>query len=331
LKHLVAALGLLILLPPAGGDTVRLPGGTELTGVVLERSETRVRLLLPGGSEVSLLATDVAEVRADDDAPKAGQVARWTDRGTKGAALQVPVVTYVSPDARRRVDLVGAVHVADRSYYREVQALLEGHDVVLYEMVKPEDRGPEEEPEEANPVRDLQRKMATWLELSFQLDEISYDRPHFVHADLTPEQLFGGTDDGAGAGGAQLQAMMPLLQMAMGAAERMLGGDDAAARGQRATLKRTMGRLLGSLGSRVGALLGSQMSEALIDRRDAVVIERLAEVPEGTRSVGVFYGTAHLPDLEKRLEAIGWRRAGGRWLDAWTVPAATVPAPAPGK
>src|SRR5690606_27915278 len=39
------------------------------------------------------------------------------------------------------VHLVGAVHIADQAYYDALQAYLDGHDVVLFEAVKPS-KGP---------------------------------------------------------------------------------------------------------------------------------------------------------------------------------------------
>ena len=60
-------------------------------------------------------------------------------------------------------------------------------------------------------------------------------------------------------------------------------------------------------------------------------MRRLDELPAGTRSVAIFYGAAHLSDLEKRLVERGYVRAGGRWVTAWDVspPAEAAPAAPP--
>jgi hypothetical protein len=37
--------------------------------------------------------------------------------------------------------------------------------------------------------------------------------------------------------------------------------------------------------------------------------------------LAVFYGAAHLPDLEKRLRGVGFGRMAERWLTAWDLSA----------
>ena len=73
-----------------------------------------------------------------------------------------------------------------------------------------------------------------------------------------------------------------------------------------------------------GALSGSaaRSSVMLGARNDVALAEvELATTRRGARRVAVFYGAAHLPDLEDQLTAKGWRRRGGeRWLDAWRIP-----------
>ena len=51
----------------------------------------------------------------------------------------------------------------------------------------------------------------------------------------------------------------------------------------------------------------------------------------------IFYGAAHLPDMEHRLEQRGYQRTGERWVTAWDIkprvdekkaaPAGTKPSP----
>jgi len=60
----------------------------------------------------------------------------------RSVALEIASVDFVpGDDARPAVSLVGVVHIGDQSYYRAVQNLLEGYDVVLYESVKPAGTG----------------------------------------------------------------------------------------------------------------------------------------------------------------------------------------------
>ena len=56
-------------------------------------------------------------------------------------ALQTAIVRFAPKDGTQQsptVDLVAAIHVADKSYYEKLNARFETYDVVLYELVAPE-------------------------------------------------------------------------------------------------------------------------------------------------------------------------------------------------
>lgn len=56
----------------------------------------------------------------------------------KSVELQVAARDYVRADGSGpRVGLVGVAHIGEKSFYRQLQKLLAGYDVVLYESVKP--------------------------------------------------------------------------------------------------------------------------------------------------------------------------------------------------
>lgn len=328
--RLLALLLPLALAGAARADDVLLAGGSRLAGTVLADDEQGVRLLAPGGDVLTLSRADVKEVTREADAPGADRILRYRRGDGKGpAGLQTAVLHLVHPGTGRRVDLVGAVHIADEGYYRAVQRLLEQDDAVLYEMVKPKDAKPgDAAAPETGGVRELQSKMAGWLGLVFQLEHIAYDRPHFVHADLTAEEFLA--DPGSGALTGQVKGMEPMLKMVEGMVEGMLKGEGAQAQARRRSLKVMLAQMMGSMGARAAQMLGGETAELLIDKRNAACVERLLALPEDKRTVAVFYGAAHLPDLVKRLEALGYRSVAGRWLTAWdtTAPAATDAAPA---
>ena len=43
------------------------------------------------------------------------------------------------------------------------------------------------------------------------------------------------------------------------------------------------------------------------------------EIAKGGKKIGVFYGAAHFPDMEKRLLEKGFVRVKSQWLTAWKV------------
>jgi len=360
LLPLVLALPALTSFSSASADQVVLNGGSVLEGVVLERPVTAtaeaaarpLRLLTRGGDELRLSGQDVREIIASNDTPAAGKYIRYREATTLAdEALEVAVTHFVHPDGGPRVDLVSAVHMADAAYFMAVQRWLDGCDVVLYEGVKGKDQSAADfarTDEAPNPLRALQGKLAGWFGLAYQLEAIDYTRPNFVHADLTAEEMGmtpassdakpdekpdapGESSEEAAEGeDGSMGRLIRMVKMVEPMLESMMkqGGP------QQAMFKKMIAKQLGSadVAGMLGQALPKELSTMLLDRRNAVVIERLKEVRErqGVRDIAVFYGAGHMADLEKTLvEGLGYRRAGGRWIPAWAMGAAPVkPRPA---
>ncbi|HET7843268.1 MAG TPA: hypothetical protein VFL14_03895, partial [Xanthomonadales bacterium] len=143
------------------------------------RSFAAMLPLLP----VTLLAQDPAPSDAPDKTPS--DFVRFVKVGD-GGHLDTAITKY----ARGDVELVlfAAVHIADGACYATLNDRFTTCDVLLYELVGPADYRPtkDREPRGFNPISMLQQGLKNMLELSFQLDEIDYQAPNFVHADMTP-------------------------------------------------------------------------------------------------------------------------------------------------
>jgi len=109
-------------------------------------------------------------------------------------ALEVAIAGFEGRSGER-VDLVSAVHVADRDYFSLLDRRLADYEVVLYELVG--EPGQVEAPRGAAPslVGLLQGGMKNALGLAFQLDVIDYQRDNMVHADLTPSAFSASMRD----------------------------------------------------------------------------------------------------------------------------------------
>jgi len=58
----------------------------------------------------------------------------------------------------------------------------------------------------------------------------------------------------------------------------------------------------------------------IIGDRNGKCLEVLAEqVVAGKKNVGIFYGAAHFPDMERQLVAKGYKQVSRKWLTAWRV------------
>ncbi|MHC5011514.1 MAG: hypothetical protein ACYTG6_11280, partial [Planctomycetota bacterium] len=202
-------------------------------------------------------------------------------------------------------------------------------DIVLFEGVIPEGQGMDaltQEDGQDNALRDLQAKLGAFLGLEFQLDHIAYGRPHFVHADLTMEQMNGmlsadGEDrDVQEVVGGGLPDMAALMKIARPILDILTAVGDAIP-ALRTRMKRSMAGALATQAVSPSGMVPADLYDLLIVQRNAVVLARLAEIPPDARTVAVFYGAAHLEDLERRMtEQMGYERAGARWMTAWDMP-----------
>jgi hypothetical protein len=148
-----------------------------------------MRCLLP-----MLALACAAPLAAAETAPKPpSDFVRFTENA-EGAALQTAIATYRT-SAGATVDLVGAVHIADKAYFESLNERFKTYDAVLYELVGQ----PVEEREELTAgggdhklrwLGQLQEGMRKSLALDSQLHVIDYTAPNFVHADISIERFF---------------------------------------------------------------------------------------------------------------------------------------------
>lgn len=151
-------------------------------------------------------ANDAVIVEGPSDSKSISDFIRFRDNGNQGVNLQTATISYGKPfpfsilQPNLQVDLVSAVHIADKDYFAALQEELGAYDRVLYEMVADKD------PRQTNrnprtrwrPSRRLpggrrrnfsffaliQRGMAFLLKLDFQLECLDYRKENWYHADL---------------------------------------------------------------------------------------------------------------------------------------------------
>ena len=119
---------------------------------------------VPGGDKPGVEATDF--IRIDED--------------EQSARLQTSITGYKKGDVT--VDLIGAVHIADKKYYETLNASFVKYDVLLFEMVGGENINQQEPAEQKQQGGDLQTNllrgmvegMSRFLKLSSQVQMIDY-------------------------------------------------------------------------------------------------------------------------------------------------------------
>ena len=249
----------------------------------------------------------------------------------KGASLDTAIVRLKSK-AGVTVDLVGAVHVADKRYYDELNQRFTQYDAVLYELVGgPMPKGGSEGTRTADPrlawLGTLQKTMRDTLKLTGQLQGVNYQARNFVHADMDADQFNDAKAEknetflgllakawkiqseleGAGAESSQ-PGLIKLMEI--------LCRKDSADE-----LKRLIGREFDAMEPLINGL-EAQGGTVIVGERNKVALAVMdKEIAHGKRKLAIFYGAAHLPDMQKKLLARGFvLEPPSQWLKAWSLP-----------
>lgn len=227
------------------------------------------------------------------------------------------------------VDLVSALHVGERSYYKQLNQEFKSYDAVLYELIAPDNVVPEANEPSDNALSDGQMMLTNMLGLTFQLNEINYKARNFVHADLTPEQLFESMDK---RGESAKQMIFQILQESLGDTTDIDPVDALAlnvamprimVRGARpsdhALLRRVFAASFEKI-EKITAGLSGPNGSTLINVRNQKAIEVMQrEFGRGKRRLAIFYGAGHMVDLEARLKKLGFQAQSVRFLKAWDL------------
>ena len=290
--------------------------------VAMKNSTIRIFLTRPG---LTALAAILASWAALAPAQTAGSDYIRHASGESGAprALEVAITGFEHPSGVR-IDLVSAIHVADREYFAELDRRLADYGVVLYELVsKP---GQVAAPRGGSPsmVGLMQGGMKNALGLAFQLDEIDYTRDNMVHADLTPSAFSASMRE-------RKESFLGMMfrAWAMAMAEQGSGktaGQEAEiikalfANDRQRALKRVLAEQLSEQTELLESLAGDDGS-TLITVRNQRALEVLREqLDAGARDIAIFYGAGHMPDFETRLvDEFGMRRISTEWIEAWDL------------
>ena len=244
-------------------------------------------------------------------------------------ALQLANVTYIPDDGIPNdlsVDLISAVHIADKSYYENLNKLFKTYDVVLYELVAPEGTrvGDNAANEGKSLLSALQTGMKNVLGLTFQLDEVDYSPKNFVHADISPDDFKKSMDEKGESFfsiflnmwlvGLQQQATNPNsvndidLLMALFSSNR------------EHNLKIIAAQQFIEMGPAMDALEGENGS-TLVTARNLKALKVLRrEIEKDHKKFAIFYGAAHMPEMEKVLmKEFKMKPDQINWVDAWDL------------
>ncbi|MBQ9372723.1 MAG: hypothetical protein IJU03_11070 [Thermoguttaceae bacterium] len=307
-------------------------------------------------TSVPLAAQESEERDANDDIDDVWfRVLRQNDAPVK---MQTSVVRYcgqyVADDGTQRnvyVDLIGAVHIAEKKYYDELNEIFKEYETVVYELVSNGDApAPAEVKEErekkiqigANPlgwISILQQGFGSALGLAYQMDGIDYGADNMRRGDCTPDELLLQTL----ANGDVLSFLMDavvdaffssdspngdaMLLALLCAKDRRLAARRIFAleleRSSVEELQREMNALeFDEEDDDVSGLFDQNHESAVIHFRNDKALEVVEEeLDAGRTKIAVFYGAGHMPDLGAKIEDyFEFERAPEiRWITAWDM------------
>lgn len=281
-------------------------------------------------SSLALPLALLADIRsAPESTPQATATdfIRFVEEETADS-LQTGIATYIAPDGTV-VDLVGAVHIADKAYFEALNTRFKIYDAVLYELVgRPVEQRQELKVADGEKrlqwLGQMQETMRKTLALESQLQCIDYRAPNFVHADMSTEGFLDTQKDKkenflmlwmkaavAQAATADSRKTEPGLIELLA----ILSRDDSATE-----LKRMIGQQFDNV-EQLMAGIESGNGTVIIGERNRHALEVLKkQISAGKKHLALFYGAAHLPDMEQRLLKQGYKRQKLDWLKAWNLP-----------
>jgi hypothetical protein len=193
---------------------------------------------------------------------------------------------------------------------------------------------------ETNAGYSMQSALASALGLVFQLDAIDYDRTNFLNSDLSVLQIQRlllndpyAQPAAPGEKGRSSPTFDALLQIMDGSSflgsiakwgVQMIGSDPQLQATTKFMLIEALGGMKGDFSEMRGLPPDMQnLLKVLIEARNQNVVDDLkiesANVPP-TGSIAVFYGTGHMPNLEKRItRQLHYRPDGDVWFTAFSV------------
>jgi hypothetical protein len=262
--------------------------------------------------------------QADQPAPEYFRVLR-DDRGVIQTVETALVrLAPAQPGAGPTVDLVGVLHIADRTYYETLQGELERYDAVLFEGILPR-RALVPVHDDKSPFAVMCRGIARRLGLEYQLDRLDYARPNFVHADMLQSEFrrsirrrkesFLGVAP-SGEYGLSREEMDKAISDGMTEFCRRFVSEEPAVE-----LKRAFAHeLVSAIGATMDMFFGTQGSTIGSERNRIALRVLQKQWKKGMELLALLYGCAHMADFERQLgEQYGLKRAEERWLVAWDL------------
>lgn len=224
------------------------------------------------------------------------------------------------------VDLIAAVHIGEKNYYQQLNEEFKAYDALLYELVASDSEHLEKRQGSAlNPISALQLAAKNILQLDFQLEDINYGAANFVHADMSVDEMFASMAK-------RDESFMRLFMRALTASYIKSGEVGTKppnlsdlpllmmSSSRPLALRRLMAQEFSDMQGIVDMINGQEGSTLISERNKVALTVLQRELAAGKKHLGIFYGGAHMPDMERRLlEQFSVKPVSQRWFLAWKL------------
>lgn len=279
---------------------------------------------------------DAASAETNDPALGEKWVRLLLDPQGEPLAMETAIVRYVPADAVAKgkspddydqyVDLVGAVHIGDKRYYRDLNRRFKGYDAVLYELVAPEGtkvprgRGTSN----AHPLGALQNGMKSMLDVEHQLEQVDYTGDNMVHADLSPDEFLESMTKKE-EGFAQMYFRLLGASMAQQSQATASNGDfdfmsAMFAKDRPRQLKLAMAKQFEGMETLMTGFSGPDGSTLITERNKRALEVMAKQLDAGDKRLAIFYGAGHLSEMHDQLEKeFDMTPVSIEWVEAWDL------------
>ncbi len=212
--------------------------------------------------------------------------------------------------------LVGVVHIGEKQYYADLVKLLDDQGVVLFEGVKPSAKAPER-PAEDKPQTPIYKALSDALQLEFQSTQIKTDKPNWVNSDLSWDDLDQLNKEKNAGKPSSFDQIKQVLDPSSSMGKMLVSLLQTATPGMKEGIKMI---LVKNVASGKGQTMDKATQEIIIDARNKSVMDTFAKTlksDSAPKSVGIFWGAAHMPGLEKDLATqYGYKAGERKWFQA---------------
>ena len=296
-----------------------------------------------------LLWSGTAGPGAQEPSEAKTEFLRFVETGFQEGHVDTSVTTYRSRDGVD-VDLVAAIHIGDQAYYEDLNRRFEAYDAVLYEMVRmpppPDSATRRPRPRSPNSLRNrgrgddqgrvasymfvgqMQQSLKQMLDLEFQLEQVDYDQPNMVHADMDAI-TFARMQRNKG------ESFMTLMfQMMMNDWRMQLQGKSTSpswsdlmglffsGKDRTHALKWLFAKQFSKFDLIMSGIESGADGEGtvIIVERNRVALKVLEQqIAKKKRKLAIFYGAGHMADLEAELLKRGFKKTRHQWVKAWDL------------